>query len=177
MHTNTSDQMQVYLRKPEAEDGTDVWGLIKQSGSLDVNSAYSYLMLCEMFRDTCCVAVQHDRLCGFVSGFRKPAEPETLFIWQIAVDSQLRGSGVGGKLLSELLSREENQDIRYVEATISPNNTASRQLFVRLAEKLGTDCAISEHYSANMFPENHDAELLFRIGPIRKKRNIGGGNS
>jgi L-2,4-diaminobutyric acid acetyltransferase len=165
----TNNQTQIRLRRPEAEDGTDVWRLVKRAGNLDVNSVYSYLMLCEMFRDTCCVAVQDDRLCGFVSGFRKPADPDTLFIWQIAVDPLLHGNGIGGNLLRELLTREENHGIRYVEATISPNNLASRQLFIRTAEKLGTGCAISEHYNASMFPETHDAELLFRIGPIKMK--------
>lgn len=166
----TINQTPHRLRRPETDDGTDVWKLVKRAGNLDVNSVYSYLMLCEMFRDTCCVAFQDERLYGFVSGFRKPAEPNTLFIWQIAVDPLLRGNGIGGKMLRELLAREENRDIQYVEASISPHNPASRQLFIRLAEKLGTECAVSAHYSAAMFPEPHDEELLFRIGPIRIER-------
>lgn len=166
---NTINQLPLLFRKPEKEDGTNVWKLIKRTGNLDVNSSYSYLMLCDMFRDTCCVAVHNERLCGFASGFRKPAEPDTLFIWQIAVDPLLRGNGIGGKLLGELLKRDENRGIRYIEATIGPNNLASRQLFIRLAEKLGSTCIIREHYNADMFPESHEEELLFRIGPIRLK--------
>ncbi|MCR2802810.1 diaminobutyrate acetyltransferase [Paenibacillus soyae] len=161
------NEAQLSCRKPDASDGQSVWKLVKRSGGLDVNSAYSYIMLCDMFRDTCCVVKEDERTLGFVSAFRKPSEPQTLFVWQIAVDPILRGNGIGSKLLNELLSREENQDIRYVEATVGPDNIASRQLFIRLAKTLGAECGISEQYGTDLFPESHEAELLLRIGPIQ----------
>lgn len=156
------------FRIPETKDGNDIWQLVKKVGSLDVNSAYSYMMLCDMFGDTCCVAEQTGGLGGFVSAFRKPREPETLFIWQIAVEPALRGKGIGGKLLRELLRRKENRDIQFVEATIGPDNIASRQLFLRLAKELKGECTLSKYYSSEWFAEEHDDELLLRIGPILK---------
>ncbi|MOA08968.1 L-2,4-diaminobutyric acid acetyltransferase [compost metagenome] len=77
-------------------------------------------------------------------------------------------------MLREILEREQNKHIRYVEATISPDNTASQRLFLSLAEECGCTFAITEKYGLSLFPEgmNHDLELLYRIGPIRKSTGI-----
>lgn len=167
------NETELAFRKPEASDGQAVWKLVKRAGGLDVNSAYSYILLSDMFRDTCCVVMQDERTLGFVSAFRKPTGQRTLFVWQIAVDPTLRGNGIGSKLLKELLLREENHDIRYVEATIGPDNLASRQLFIRLANTFGAECNISEQYAASLFPESHNDELLYRIGPLQLTRPRG----
>lgn len=53
------------FRVPGAEDGAKVWELIRQAGSLDLNSPYSYLMLCDYFRDTCVVAEDNFGIVGF----------------------------------------------------------------------------------------------------------------
>ncbi|MFF2887374.1 diaminobutyrate acetyltransferase [Paenibacillus sp. NPDC057967] len=156
----------IVYRKPVAGDGQDIWRLIKRAGGLDVNSAYCYLMLGDMFSETCCIAERDGRLSAFLSAFRKPEEPGTLFVWQIAVEPVLRGNGIGGALLKQVLSRQSNTGIRYLEATISPGNMASRSLFVAMARELASECKISEQYEASMFPESHETELLFRIGPF-----------
>lgn len=162
------DALKVHYRKPEARDGKDMWALAKDSGSLDLNSAYSYLMLCEMFKDTCCIAEIEGDAVAFVSGFHKPSERETLFIWQIAVSKQMRGNGIATTLLKRLLARNENRGIRFIEATVGPDNLASRQMFLRLADELKATSKMSEQFSSDLFPdqESHAAELLIRIGPI-----------
>ncbi|WP_108992911.1 diaminobutyrate acetyltransferase [Paenibacillus agaridevorans] len=158
----------ILYRRPEPKDGSEVWRLVRDSGGLDLNSAYSYLMLCDMFRDTCCIAQSEDRIVGFVSAFRKPADEQTLFVWQIAVDGGLRGRGVGRQLLRELTDRKENAGIRYLEATIGPNNIPSRSLFLGMAQSLNAECTMASKYESGLFPnpEGHDDELLFRIGPF-----------
>lgn len=176
---SSNNQIAVVYRRPTVEDGPHIWRMIKRAGGLDVNSAYSYLMLCDMFGKTCCVAEQDGRICGFLSAFRKPEQSDSLFVWQIAVDPVLRGNGIGATLLKEVLAREENDNIRYLEATISPDNVASRSLFMALARELEGECHISERYGSSLFPEAHETELLFRVGPIttrNKTLNLKGGN-
>ena len=95
----------VTIRRPRMEDGANIWRLVKQSGVLDVNSSYCYLMMCKMFPDTCAVAEMDGRLVGFVIAFRPPVEPDSLFIWQIGVDPALRGNGLGKALIQTLLER------------------------------------------------------------------------
>ncbi|RJE90243.1 diaminobutyrate acetyltransferase [Paenibacillus sp. 1011MAR3C5] len=168
--TETRNPSAVDYRKPTVQDGQDIWRLIKRAGGLDLNSAYCYLMLCDMFSETCCIAERDGRLSGFLSAFRKPEEPDTLFVWQIAVDPVLRGNGIGGALLKEVLSRSSNKGIRYLEATISPGNIASRSLFMAMARGLECECKISELYEASMFPDNHEIELIYRIGPFSESK-------
>lgn len=159
------------LRKPSASDGTQVWELVKKAGTLDLNSVYSYIMLCDIFRDTCVIAVQQDIIVGYMSAYRRPDLPDTLFVWQAAVDSSQRGKGLGKEMLRELLNREENEWIRFVEATIGPENIASRRLFTGLGEEKNAQCQLSEYYPASYFPEGsgHEPELLLRVGPFTNK--------
>ncbi|WP_274650623.1 diaminobutyrate acetyltransferase [Paenibacillus humicola] len=161
----------ITLGRPDASDGASVWQLVKESGTLDLNSAYCYIMLCDLFRDSCVVAKQDGVTVGFLSACRMPASPDTLFVWQVAVSGGQRGKGIGTAMLQELLDREELGDIRYVEATIGPENDRSRRLFMSLAARRGGQCSVSERYPANLFPQGqgaHEPELAFRVGPLRR---------
>ena len=155
------------LRTADKEDGAAIWELIKSTGNLDLNSSYSYLMLCEFFPDTCIVAEANGKIVGFVSAFRPPNKPDTIFVWQVAVAKSQQGKGLGSKLLRTLLKQESCSDVHYLEATISPSNLASQSLFKKLAHKRKTNCEISECFSEDHFPEGgHEAEMTFRIGPL-----------
>src|SRR5690625_1790424 len=54
--TKTDPGDNVVLRQPVIADGAAIWSLIRDTGVLDVNSAYSYLMLSKFFTQTCVVA-------------------------------------------------------------------------------------------------------------------------
>ncbi|MBP1157236.1 MULTISPECIES: diaminobutyrate acetyltransferase [unclassified Paenibacillus] len=161
----------IRYRKPDKEDGGKVWELIRSAGTLDLNSAYCYIMLCDYFRDTCIVAEQDGKLAGFVSAFRPPGHEDTLFVWQIAVASEHRGRGIGKALLQELLAGCGDHAIRFVEATISPSNQASRSLFGSIAKLYGSVCKMEEGYPAEIFPGggSHEEECIYRIGPLQIK--------
>ncbi|SMO63309.1 diaminobutyrate acetyltransferase [Melghirimyces algeriensis] len=163
--------LDVIFRKPEDEDGSEVWKLIKRAGVLDLNSPYSYLMLCKFFSETCVIAQdKNGKVVGFVSAFRPQTTEDTIFVWQVAVDTSQRGKGLGKALLRSLLSRDSCADVRYLEATVSPSNIPSQSLFKGLAKDLETQCDISECFSENMFPEHgHESEWTYRIGPFKTK--------
>lgn len=149
-----------------------MWRLAE--GAVDSNSPYSYLMLVEYFADTCAVAVvdgdgdggNDGELVGFVTGFRVPADPSTLFIWQIAVSPHRRGLGIGAKLLDGLADRSAVPRLRFLEATVTPGNDASEGLFRAFAAARGADCVEDDLFAATDFPGSHDAEVRFRIGPF-----------
>src|SRR5690606_23753072 len=96
----------ISLRRPIPEDGAAVHALIASSPPLDVNSTYAYLLLCHHFRETCVVAELNGRLVGFISGYIPPTQPDTFFVWQVAVHSQVRGSGLGTSMLRYLLQQQ-----------------------------------------------------------------------
>lgn len=153
------------IRRPCAEDGARIWQLVESSSVLDCNSAYVYLLLCTHFSDTCAVAEDDDgKLLGFVTGYRLPDKPDTWFVWQVGVSSAARGRGLGKRLLRAVLTRHD--DIRAVEATVSPSNRASRALFGSLAREFRAPLREGTGFASPLFPDSHEDEPVLRIGPF-----------
>ncbi len=158
----------LHYRMPTHADGASMWKLVRDSGSLDLNSSYCYILLGEWFSESCRVAEhpQQKHLLGIVTGFRQPSAPETLFVWQIAVDKSYRGQGIAMKLLDELIA---DPQIRYLEATISPSNLSSCRLFEKWAVSRNASVAVSKGFDETCFPDQcHEREQLYRIGPIKR---------
>lgn len=161
------------FREPNEEDGADAWTLVKDTGILDLNSSYSYLMWCKYFRNTSVVVEREGRIVGFVSGFIKQDAPNVLFIWQVAVDESERGQGLATRMIRHILRRPICENVHYLEATVSPSNKPSQQLFTRLADKLDAACEISDCFTKEHFPdEGHEEERSFYIGPFTTKGGI-----
>ncbi|MDW3215956.1 MAG: diaminobutyrate acetyltransferase [Ilumatobacteraceae bacterium] len=160
-----NDPVHITVRPPTRDDAADMWRLAETS--VDSNSPYSYLMLVEYLAGTCAVAVDDDgALAGFVTGFRVPDDPSTLFIWQIAVSPDRRGLGIGAQLLDGLAGRLAAPRLRYLEASVTPGNDASAALFRSFAESRRTECVEEELFDAADFPGEHDPEVRYRIGPF-----------
>lgn len=159
----------VSFRKPNADDGSDLYRIVKQSQVLDVNSSYSYLMWAKYFNDTSLIAEIDNQAIGFVSGFIQPNTPDTLFVWQIAVDKKYRGNGLATILIEHLIERvKKEENIRYLEATVTPSNIPSSNLFKGMARKYRTNCSIYTCFSKDQFPDaNTEEELTYRIGPLK----------
>ena len=152
------------FRKARPHDGARMYELVKEMGGLELNTAYFYVLFCIDFADTCVVAEVGDRLAGFVLGHRPPERPDTVFVWQVGVAPFMRKQGMARRLLEAFL--EQNPDARWLEASVTPSNTASRKLFSSVARDHGVDCDISDFMLAEHFPDGHEPEELFRIGPF-----------
>jgi L-2,4-diaminobutyric acid acetyltransferase len=160
---------QLQLRLPVSSDGPAVSALIARCPPLDTNSRYCNLLQCSYFADTSIIAVTEagDTL-GFISGYRVPARPDTLFVWQVAVDTAARGLGLASRLLMGLLTRPELADLRHIETTIGPDNRASWALFERFASRLSATIATTTLFESHThFAGDHPDEILLRIGPFR----------
>ncbi|WP_147802200.1 diaminobutyrate acetyltransferase [Alkalicoccus halolimnae] len=156
------------LEQPAKEDGQEMWALAKRT-SLDVNSAYKYIMMAEYFSETCVSAKVDGKVVGFITAFIQPEHREVIFVWQVGVDSSQRGRGLAYKMLDELMNRESTKDVLYLEATITKDNTASQALFKKLAKERKTSCTVKETFPAEVFPgQQGEAEFTYRIGPFRK---------
>ncbi|WP_343783428.1 diaminobutyrate acetyltransferase [Alkalibacillus silvisoli] len=156
----------VTFEKPTLEDGAAMWELVNNS-TLDQNSAYKYIMMCEHFAETCVVAKEDDKVVGFVTAFIPPERQDVVFVWQIGVDASQRGKGLASKILNELISREACRDIRFLQATVTPSNKASQSLFKRFAREKQTKCEVSECFKEELFPsDEHEEELSYLIGPF-----------
>lgn len=158
------------FRTPRVTDASAVWQLSRESGALDENSPYAYLLVCSHFAATSVVVEQDGNLVAFASCYRPPTSPEAVFVWQIAVHASLRGRGVGRAVLDAVLDQPANRDATHVEATVTASNDPSQRLFRSLAADLDAPCHTSVLFPAEAFPSmGHEAELLFRIGPLRSR--------
>ncbi len=158
---------EVIFRAPNPDEGGTIWQLVRDTGTLDLNSSYLYLLLARDFADTCVVAVRDGELLGFASGYRRPANPTVIFLWQIGIAPTAQGQGLGKRLLSSFLCQPGALDADWLETTIAPDNVASQALFTGMAEQMGVDWQKHSCFSANDFPEaGHADEILYRIGPL-----------
>ncbi len=123
-------------------------------------------MWCHDFADTSLVARVGDDVVGFVIGYRRPTALDTVVVWQIAVDRSQRGRGTAGALLDALVTRLADDGVRYMETTITADNSASNAMFASLAQRWGASMDRAGVFDAAEFPDEHESELRFRIGPF-----------
>ena len=163
-----SSSTEITIRNPEIRDGARIWQLVKDAGTLDLNSSYLYMLLCRDFSPFCAVAERDGRLEGFVTGFTPPLRPNVWFLWQIGVAESARGEGLAGRLAFHVLRDFAARGGEYLETTVTASNKASRALFSGIARRLGTQLVESDLFTAEMFPPGgeHEAEPLLRIGPF-----------
>lgn len=164
----------VRISAPAVANGADIHRLVAACKPLDLNSRYAYLLLCEHFAETCALARMGDRVVGFVSAYRPPRREDTLFVWQVAVEPGMRGQGLAASMLREVLARPDVRACRYLETTIAPSNAPSRRLFHALARSLDAALTESPLFAQDAFgEENHECEMLIRIGPFAGKQEGG----
>jgi len=155
--------MTITYRPPSLKDGKSIHQLVRDSGVLDVNSAYLYFLLSDHFRETCVVAESNGQLLGFTTAYRLPEDPSVLFVWQIGVSPAAQGQGVASAMLKTLEERDFFGAIREIQLTISPSNTASQALFKRWAQRLGTEITVREYLTEDDLGNGHEPELLYSM--------------
>jgi diaminobutyrate acetyltransferase len=142
-----------------------MWRIARDSVALDLNPPYAYLLWCRDFAETSLVATVEDRPAGFVIGYRRPQSPATLMVWQIAVDQEHRGAGIASHLLDRLVDGQE-RSVTWLESTVSADNEDSIRLFSRFAAARGVELVSEPLFDRGVFPDQHDPEVLRRIGPL-----------
>ena len=155
------------LRQLQPGDGPALHALVAACPPLDLNSHYAYMLLCEHHAQTSVVAYADDILVGAITGYVLPEQPDTLFVWQVAVAESARGQGLARQMLAHLLEHcITPRRLRWLETTISPSNAASHQLFTNFALRHDAGCSIATLFSAEAFGESgHEEERLYKIGP------------
>ena len=151
-------------RPARAEDGPHLYRMVEEIGTLERNTGYCYAMMARFFANTCAVAEENGQRLGFVMGFVPPGRPDAVFVWQVGVHPKARGRGVATALLEQLLSQTGAD---FLEATVGEENAASQALFTRFARKREVECRLQSCFLPEHFSIPHEAEPLYRIGPLR----------
>ncbi|HLR64850.1 MAG TPA: diaminobutyrate acetyltransferase [Pseudogracilibacillus sp.] len=153
---------------PTKSDGKHMYTLAKDSKVLDVNSPYSYVMWSTYFQQTSMIVTYKDERIGFISGYILPEQPDTLFIWQVAVSEKFRGFGLATRMINALYDSLKSKGIHFIEATVTPSNKPSSNLFKGVANKYNTQCKTTLCFSKADFPiADTEEEYTYRIGPIQ----------
>ncbi len=157
------------LDMPRETDGASIHNLVRRSAFLDNNSLYCYLMVCHHLARTSVVARIDGELSGVITAYVPPEQPDTLFVWQVAVAKHAQRRGLAKAMLDNILQRDNLQHIKWVETTVTKDNNASRSLFDSLARR--RECEIEESTLFDRkkhFRNLHNSEFKLRIGPLSK---------
>ncbi|WP_330255426.1 diaminobutyrate acetyltransferase [Nocardia sp. NBC_00565] len=160
------------LRPPRVGDAAQIWRVAKNSRVLDTNSSYAYLLWCRDFASTSVVAELGGRVVGFVIGYLRPQAPETVFVWQVAVEHEQRGRGIGAALLDTLLDTAADAGVSALETTIAPDNPASVAMFAAVARRRSAHMTKQPLFEPDHFPDSHAAEDLYLIAPTARKQEV-----
>jgi L-2,4-diaminobutyric acid acetyltransferase len=153
-------------RRPCLDDGQQLHHLIASCPPLDPNSLYCNFLQCSHFSETSVVVEQDGRLLGSITAYLLPDSPDTLFVWQVAVDPVARGKKLAANMLKHLIQRL-GADVHFVETTITPDNASSWALFKSIARDYQTDLTSSVWLDQDShFYRRHASEHLIKIGPL-----------
>jgi len=162
----TGEEPNILIREPVLKDGLSVHQLVERCPPLDLNSQYAYNLMGGYFAKTCAVAEVDGKIVGFLLGFIPPDKQDRFFVWQVAVDKEHRRGGTAQKLLYDILSRPACAQVRFVEATATPSNEASKKFFSNFATRTQGRIEFSPFLSREDLGGEHEEELLITIGPF-----------
>ena len=153
------------IRNVKVEDIKEVYRLLVANRPyVGLNSRYTYFLLAKDFSDTCVVAEHDGKIVAFSSGYIPPSRGDTFFNWETVVHRDYRGCGLQKRLL---LYQIKMANAKFFEGTVNPSNEVSRRNFCELAELLNTKCEKKVLFEEEDFEnDGHEAEVLYRIGPI-----------
>ena len=144
--------------------------LVANRPYVGLNSQYTYYLLAKDFSHTCVVAEQNNKVIAFSSGYVPPDRPDTFFNWEVVVDKEYRGNGLQKRMLLQQIIMT---GAKYLEGTVNPSNEASKRNFYELAVLLNAKCEENVLLNEEDFESaGHESEILYRIGPISKMRQI-----
>jgi L-2,4-diaminobutyric acid acetyltransferase len=157
-----------HFREPTAADGQAVAQLVASCPPLDRNSLYCNLLQTTDFARTCIIAEREGEVVGWISGYRLPDEPKTMFVWQVAVHESARGLGLGVAMLRALFERPGVVGAERLVTTITRSNVASRRMFARFAEDQGAPLCAEPWFDRHQhFGGCQESEERISIGPLR----------
>ena len=111
-------------------------------------------------------------ILGWVSGYRPPTEPNSFFVWQVAVAKPARGKGLARRMINALLERPVASGVTHLITTVTDDNAPSWALFNGLARAWGATLTKSTLFErVPHFAGAHATEWLARIGPLSSRHS------
>ncbi|MBL8627371.1 MAG: hypothetical protein JNK64_39175 [Myxococcales bacterium] len=155
----------IELRPPRPADAPGIWRLAPTQGP-DRDSPYAFVLLCTHFADTGVVASLDGAIVGYALGYRPPAYPRDMFVWQFGTAIGAP-EDLGVRLLEELLTRPACAEVRFLCMTRGPRDLPLRDLLAAVSRRCGVGLREEPCFSHTLFARPHADEVLCRVGPLR----------
>ncbi|UQI45737.1 GNAT family N-acetyltransferase [Streptomyces sp. HU2014] len=169
MTGSLSEKTEVRYRTPTPKDAVPVWRMVVDEPMLDDNSSYHYTLWFRDFAKTSMVATVGEDIVGFMTGYRRPDEPDTFFIWQAAVKPGSGISGLGIDILANAIDLQLAAGAKYVETSVSEQNKPITMLLRMVANAYDADIHTEPLFLAEELPGGDHDEILYRIGPLNPR--------
>ncbi|GEM_PF-3598627 len=156
----------VEYRKASVEDAKEIHTIVKNTPGIDDNSLYYYSLWLKEFDQSNVVATQNNKIIAFLTAFRKPKDPETLFLWQLAAIPRHGVPDLGVRLAYHLIDYEIDNNLSGVEATIDLNNKSILYVMKKIEKKYNGKMLMEEYLSEDFLSgndEHHHSETLLKI--------------
>ncbi|AQU81280.1 MULTISPECIES: diaminobutyrate acetyltransferase [unclassified Halomonas] len=158
----------IYMH-PSISDATSIYHIAQKTPQLDSYPEYFYLLWCRDFKNTSLVAKKRENIAGFIIGYLRPDDPQTLLLWQQAMSKETINKGIGIKLLYNLTKQCSLKGTRFIEATIDPSNKGAEKTLKGISKLFNTKISKKDIFDENLFSTNHHKEVLVRIGPLMEE--------
>ncbi len=121
------------IRNPEENEFMKIYEFVSNCKPLENYEEHFYRIMLRYFSKNCLLAEVNDHMAGFILGFISQNEPKKFFIWQVGVNPNIQGKGIGSRLVEGIEKKALDSGSERSELTVDPENTPSQKLF----EKLG----------------------------------------
>ena len=125
-------KMELTIREAEERDAEEIENLAKRCPPLrgSISGTYEYLALC--FRRYFLIAEASGDIIAFLVGFPNLDVKGEVWIYQVAVCQEKRGTSVARDLITEVIRRFASDGYSVVKARILEDNDCSLRLFKKL---------------------------------------------
>ena len=120
------------IRPATAADVPALLDLVRDTGTLDLHTAYTYWAL--VHAGLVLVAERDGGLVGLLTAIRAP-DGEATLLWQVGLRQAERGTGLSQRLLDAFLDRARALGVGTVTLTIAEDNRASQGMMRRFAAR------------------------------------------
>jgi L-2,4-diaminobutyric acid acetyltransferase len=160
------NRSRVAFRVPTPADGHVVWKMVNSDKNLDTNSAHYYVTWFRDFAYTSVVATVAEEIVGFLTGYRRPEQPDTYFVWQTATKPGHGIPDLGPTIFDHAAKRQVRTGARFIETTVTVDDEPTVMNLKTFADARSTQIEHHILFPSNAFPGDHHDEVLYRIGPL-----------
>ena len=119
----------INIRNPKESEFEKIYNFVSRCKPLESYGDHFYRIMLRYFNNTCLIAEEENNILGFILGVISQTDPKSYFLWQIGVNPEVQGQGIGRKMLEHIEIELKRKNINRIELTIDPENKASQKLF------------------------------------------------